>query len=282
MALASSPCMSTIYTRPEEYDLEHGTGEEDVTFYTRLVRRLDAQTIVELGCGSGRITVPLAEMAEDAGLHITGVDLSDEMLGQAEQKLAHVSAACRARVHLVRHDIQTFRADPPVDLVIVPCSTLAHVLELDDQIEVWRSAHASLRPGGRFVVDLTMPNLAAYADSLATPPRALVEMDVDQESDDGVHRLIRYKTTRYEAHRQRARVHFLYDRFESREDDEQARRYVSDFESHVYFPRELTLLFLHTGFTIEHTWGGYHGEKLHNHSRAILIVGRTPEAPRPT
>ena len=76
--------MATIYTRPEEYDLEHGTGEEDVTFYTRLVRRLDAHTIVELGCGSGRITVPLAEMAEDAGLRITGVDLSDEMLGQAE------------------------------------------------------------------------------------------------------------------------------------------------------------------------------------------------------
>jgi SAM-dependent methyltransferase len=274
--------MATIYTHPEEYDLEHGTGEEDVAFYTRLVRRLGARTIVELGCGSGRITVPLAEMAEDAGLHITGVDLSDEMLGQAQQKLTQLPAACRARVHLVRQDIQTFRATPPVDLVIVPCSTLAHVLELDDQIEVWRSAHASLRPGGRFVVDLTMPNLAAYADSLATPPRALVEMDIDQESEDGVHRLIRYKTTRYEAHRQRAQVHFLYDRFESRDDNEQARRYVSDFESHVYFPRELELLFRYTGFEIEQTWGGYGGEKLRNHSRAILMVGRTPEAAHAT
>jgi SAM-dependent methyltransferase len=272
--------MATIYTRPEEYDLEHGTGEEDVSFYTRLVRRLDAHTIVELGCGSGRITVPLAEIAEEADLRITGVDLSDEMIAQAEQKLAQLPAACRARVHLVRHDIKTFRAHPPVDLVIVPCSTLAHVLELDDQIEVWRSAHESLRPGGRFVADLTMPNLAAYADSLATPPRALVEMDIDQESDDGVHRLIRYKTTRYEAHRQRAHVHFLYDRFESREDEEQARRYVSDFESHVYFPRELELLFRYTGFEVEHTWGGYRGETLRNHSRAILMVGRTPEAPR--
>lgn len=75
--------------------------------------------------------------------------------------------------------------------MIVPCSTLAHVLELEDQLLVWRAAHACLRPGGRFVVDLTRPNLTAYAESMATPPRALVEMDIDQESEDGVHRLIR-------------------------------------------------------------------------------------------
>jgi SAM-dependent methyltransferase len=267
--------MATIYTRPEEYDLEHGTAEEDVTFYQRLVQRLEARSLVELGCGSGRITLPLAEAADAQDLRITGVDLSDDMLGQAEHKLTQLPSACRARVHLVREDIRSFRASPPVDLVIVPCSTLAHVLELEDQLAVWRSAYASLRPGGRFVVDLTMPNLAAYVDSMASPPRALVEMDIDQESDDKVHRLIRYKTTRYEAHQQRAHVHFLYDRFEMRADDEQARRYVSDFESHVYFPRELMLLFLHTGFTIEQTWGGYRGEKLRSHSRSIIMVGRT-------
>ena len=275
--LAAGVGMATIYTRPEEYDLEHGAGEEDVAFYQKLVQRLDARSLLELGCGSGRITLPLAEVAEAQDLRITGVDTSDEMLGEAEQKLADLPSACRARVHLRREDMRHFRSSPPVDLVIVPCSTMAHVLELEDQISVWRAAHASLRPGGRFVVDLTMPNLTACAESMATPPRALVEMDIDQESEDGVHRLIRYKTTRYEAHRQRAHVHFLYDRFETRADEEQARRYVSDFESHVYFPRELQLLFLLTGFEIEQTWGGYRGEALRSQSRALIMVGRRPE-----
>lgn len=274
--------MATIYTQPGEYDLEHGSGEEDVAFYQRLVQRLDAHSILELGCGSGRITVPLAEMADELDLHITGVDLSDDMLGQAARKVTHLPAACRARVHLVRGDMRDYLASPPVDLVIVPCSTMAHVLELDDQLAVWRTAAASLRPGGRFVVDLTMPNLRTCVDSMASPPRALVEMDIDQESDDGVHRLIRYKATRYEAHRQRAHVHFLYDRFETRQDDEQTRRYVSDFESHVYFPRELQLLFLYTGYEVEHTWGGYRREKLQNHSPSIIMVGRVPTAARPT
>lgn len=268
--------MATIYTRPEEYDLEHGSGEEDIAFYQRLVPRLGARQVVELGCGSGRITLPLAELAERHDLTITGVDLSGDMLEQAETKLEHLAPGCRARVRLQRHDIRTFVAEPAVDVVIVPCSTLAHVLELEDQLQVWRSAYASLVPGGRFVVDLTMPNLNAYADSMASPPRALVEMDIDQESDDGVHRLIRYKTTRYEPHRQRAYVHFLYDRFEVREGDEQARRYVSDFESHVYFPRELQLLFLHTGFEIEATYGDYRGGRLKHTSREMVMVGRRP------
>ncbi len=269
--------MASIYSRPEEYDLEHGAGEEDVAFYVRLVQRLEARSLLELGCGSGRITVPLAEIADAQNLRITGVDLAEEMLGEAEEKLSELPEAGRACVQLLKEDIRHFIATPAVDLVIVPCSTLAHVLELEDQLLVWRAAYASLRPGGRFVVDLTMPNLGAYVESMATPPRSLVEMDIDQESEDGVHRLIRYKTTRYEAHRQRAHVRFLYDRFETRADQEQARRYISDFESHVYFPRELQLLFMYTGFEIEQTWGGYRGEALRSHSRALIMVGRRPE-----
>ena len=276
IAIASVSGVATIYSRPEEYDLEHGDGEEDDAFYQRLVQRHGARSLVELGCGSGRITLPLAEMADDQDLRITGIDLSDDMLAQAEAKIAGLPATCRARVRLLKQDMRTFCMDPPVDLVIVPCSTMAHVLDLDDQLAVWRAARASLVPGGRFVVDLTMPNLTAYVDSMASPPRALVEMDIDHESNDGQRRLIRYKTIRYEAHRQRAHVHFLYDSFEG-DDDEQARRSISDFESHVYFPRELELLFRYTGFEIEATYGGYHGERLRSRSSALVMIGRRPD-----
>lgn len=271
--------MATIYSRPGEYDLEHGTGEEDIGFYRRLVEHLAARDVVELGCGSGRITRPLAEIAERLGLRITGVDLSEEMLREADAKLADLPAGCRSRVRLVHDDIARFAADPQADLIIVPCSTMAHVLELEPQLAVWRRAHANLKPGGRFVVDLAMPDFHAYAESMASPPRALVEMDIDQASEDGAHRLIRYKTTKYEAHRQRAHVRFLYDRFDMTNREEQARRYISDFESHVYFPRELQLLFLHTGFQVEATYGGYGGERFSASSRAMVMVGtREPGA----
>jgi len=49
---------------------------------------------------------------------------------------------------------------------------------------------------------------------------------------------------------------------------------VSDFESHVYFPRELELLFLHTGYTIEQRWGSYFERPLRATSREMIYVGR--------
>lgn len=55
-----------------------------------------------------------------------------------------------------------------------------------------------------------------------------------------------------------------------------ADRYVSDFESHVYFPRELELLFLVSGFEVESTWGDYHCGPVRATSRQVVKVGRRP------
>ena len=148
-----------------------------------------------------------------------------------------------------------------------------HLLTLPDRLAAWRTAWLALAPGGRFVADISMPNLAVYADSCQTPPRALVEIDLDASPPDGSARLVRYKTTRYLPHEQRAQVRFLYDRFTP---EEPVDRYVSDFESHVYFPCELQLLFLHTGFELEETFGSYFERPLRPTSREMLVIGRRP------
>ena len=106
-----------------------------------------------------------------------------------------------------------------------------------DQLAPWRCAWDSLADGGRFVVDVTMPSLAAYADSMQTPPRTSVEIDIDARDPITGTRLLRYKTTRYLPHEQRAEIRFLYDKFP---DSCPVDRYVSDFDCHVY-PRELEL-----------------------------------------
>jgi hypothetical protein len=110
---------------------------------------------------------------------------------------------------------------------------------------------------------------------MQTPPRALVEVDVDTLDGDG-RRLIRYRTTHFDLIDQRAHVHFLYDTFVN---DAAADRYVSDFDGHVYFPRELELLFRLTGFRVEAVWGDYTLRRPHNGSRELVMVGqRRPAA----
>src|SRR5262249_47063463 len=108
-------------------------------------------------------------------------------------------------------------------------------------------ARANLNSNGRFVVELSMPNLATFADSGSRPPRILVEMDIDHILESEGVRLIRRKTTHYLAHRQQAHTRFLYEKYK---DGRYVDGYIDDFTSHVYFPRELQLLFQQTGFDL--------------------------------
>ena len=264
----------TIYARPEQYDLEHEGDDLDVRFYRSLVQRYRPPRVLELGCGSGRVTLPLAQLAPDIPTEIVGIDLNEQMLGQARAKAAGLDPGASRRLTLEKGDLTTWASPSPFDLVIVPCSTLCHVLSLDDQLSTWRQAWRNLSPGGRFVVDVSMPDLAAYADSLQQPPRALVQMDIDAEAPDDGSRLIRYRAVRYLPHLQRARIHFLYDAFGA---SSAADRFVSDFESHAYFPRELELLFRVTGFQVEDTWGDYRFHPLRATSRQMIMVGRKVE-----
>jgi SAM-dependent methyltransferase len=261
-----------IYRRPRDYDLEHEDDDQDVAFHVDLARRVKPRRVLELGAGSGRVTVPLAELAARADFTLTALDASDTMLREAERKLAGMAAEVRERVTLVTGDMCAWAAPEPFDLIVVPCGSVSHLLTLEDQLALWRRAHANLTEGGRFTVDVSMPDFAAYAESMRQPPRALVEIDGDTSDDEG-RRLLRYKTTVYAPHEQRASIRFLYDKFAS---GDHADRWVSDFESHVYFPRELELLFRHTGFAVEATYGDYRFQPPRASTRALVVVGRKP------
>jgi hypothetical protein len=121
-----------------------------------------------------------------------------------------------------------------------------------------------------------MPNLPAYADSMQTPPRTFVEIDVDARDPRSGARLLRYKTTQYRPHEQCAEIRFLYDKFP---DANQVDRYVSDFVSHVYYPREVELLFRLTGFSVEAWFGDYAMRRLRASSRQLIGVGIKRAAP---
>jgi SAM-dependent methyltransferase len=263
--------MDTIYERPRDYDLEHEGDDEDIRFHLNLIERLRPRRVLELACGSGRVTIPLGRFAAQNGGTVVGLELSSAMLEEAERKRRELRDAEQRSVKLVQGDLREWASDEPFDLIVTPCSSLSHLLTLEDQIAAWRRARANLVPGGRFVVDLTMPDLGAYADSMQTPPRSLLVVDSDSRDPDTGERLIRFKTTEYMPHEQRAAIRFVYDKFP---DARRVDRYVSDFECHVYYPREVDLLFMLTGFEIESRSGDYYGRPLRRTSRQLIVTGR--------
>jgi SAM-dependent methyltransferase len=267
--------MTDLYRRPDEYDLEHVGDEEDVAFYVGLARSLHPKSVLELACGTGRITVPLAEEGARSDFSVVGLDSEANMLKQARDKAAHIPATARKRLKLVHGDMRKWHGGDPFDLIVVPCASITHLLELQDQLDVWRQAFQNLGPGGRFVVETVMPSFSAYADSFSNPPRTLVEIDRDVTDERRKIRLVRRKTVNYVPNEQRAQIRFLYEKYRRKILIES---YIDDFESHVYFPRELRLLYLHSGFEIENVFGDYNGRPLRASSQLMIMIGRKPAA----
>jgi len=168
-----------LYRRPDEYDLEHTGDDQDLKFYVELATRLKPKSVLELACGTGRITLPMAEEGARSGFSVVGLDSEATMLKQARVKARRLSPSARKRIKLVQGDMRKWHGPEPFELIIVPCSSITHLLEMQDQLDVWLRAFQNLAPGGRFVVEAPMPNFSAYADSFANPPRILVEIDRD-------------------------------------------------------------------------------------------------------
>jgi len=192
------------------------------------------------------------------------------MLSAARDRRKALSKPLRDRLALVQGDMRTWVAPELFDLIVVPCSSVCHLLTLEDQVSAWRCTHQNLNAGGRFVVDVTMADLRGFAESFRSPAREIVEIDRDSYDAPTRTRMIRYRTVRYSANEQRASIRYLYDKMV---DGGQPERSISDYESHVYYPRELELLFRLTGFRVEWVYGDYHHGALRGDSRQMLFCG---------
>jgi ubiquinone/menaquinone biosynthesis C-methylase UbiE len=270
---------SDVYARPDIYDMEYaGASNHDAQFFARLLARVRPRRVLELACGSGRVTFTLAEALHEA--RIVGLDSSIEMLGRATRALAASAPDVRERVSLVEGDMRDWRGSGEVfDAVVIACCSVSHLLTLEDRRRTWATAFRLLRPGGVFILDVRVPDLATLAEAQRVRPRAFVDLDIDatRRSSREDARLLRCTATTYQPHLQRADVRLLYDRFDHRTLTE---RLVTDFASHVYFPSELELLFLSAGFEIAQQYGDYRLVAVDRTSPYVVTVARRPDRAR--
>ena len=167
-----------IYERPDDYDLEHEGDDSDARFYGRLLRRLHPARVLEFGCDSGRITLALAAALPNA--EIVGVDASRPMLERAARGLAPRTPRDRDRITYLEGDMREWTSPSAAfDVVVIAGRSASHLLTLDDRLRTWHNAFRLLRPGGAFILDVAMPDLATLAESQRVWPRAQVEFDSD-------------------------------------------------------------------------------------------------------
>src|SRR5262245_31622710 len=98
---------SDIYARPDVYDMEYaGAANHDARFFAQLRARVRPRRVLELACGSGRVTLTLAAALPTT--EIVGVDSSIDMLGQAATARDAADPSARGRVSLVKGDMRNW------------------------------------------------------------------------------------------------------------------------------------------------------------------------------
>jgi SAM-dependent methyltransferase len=124
------------------YDLWSADMTEDVDFYVELARETDGP-IVELAVGTGRVSIPIAELT---GKRVIGIDSSPAMLAVARQR----AEAAGVELDLCEGDMRDLALAEPAALVICPFRSLLHMPTWGDRRRVFRRVAANLEPGGRF------------------------------------------------------------------------------------------------------------------------------------
>lgn len=105
------------------------------------------KTMAECACGTGSMTIPFAE----AGIRVTGVDLSGEMLEVAAEKARRAGV----RPMFVRQDMARLELPRPADALVCACDGVNYLLS-DERVEgFFRAAHRAIRPGGALAFDIS-------------------------------------------------------------------------------------------------------------------------------
>jgi SAM-dependent methyltransferase len=108
---------------------------------------------LEFAIGTGRVAIPLAER----GVPVTGIELSRPMIERLRAKVDE------ATIPVVVGDMATARAPGEYSLVYLVYNTISNLLSQADQVACFRNAARHLAPGGRFVIELWVPELRKLA-----------------------------------------------------------------------------------------------------------------------
>ena len=239
---------SAIDTIARFYDLDLDGFDDDLAMYQGFADAA-AGPILELGCGTGRVTGALA----GSGHAVIGVDASPNMLEQARRK--------HPDVRFIQADFTELDMHERFDLVIAPLGSFLH-LKPADRAEAFFVVDRHLNMEGRFVADLPLetewapgaqPVLGQWTRRDADGDRTISKL-VSAEAD--VTTLTRHLTWF----------------FDEQLPDGAIRRSTAAFDLSYFTENEVRLLIEGAGMRCEGIYGGYDLEGLRPDSQRMIVV----------
>jgi SAM-dependent methyltransferase len=202
---------------------------------------------LEFAIGTGRVAVPLAER----GVRVSGIELSVPMIERLRSKVDE------GTIPVVVGDMATTRAPGQYALVYLVFNTISNLLTQAEQVACFHNAARHLTPGGRFVIELWVPELRKL------PPGQQATV---WASEPGYIGLDTYDVL----HQQVISHHFHFGSGDRAELFRSPHRYV--------WPAELDLMAQLAGFDLENRYADWTGNEFTAESRSHVSVYRLPAA----
>ena len=244
------------YENPALYDLENIKFDPDGPFYLGLAQRLGG-AVLELGCGTGRITIPLAEQ----GVDITGLDLVPGMLERARHK------SWGHAVRWVEADARTFQLGRQFSLIFESGGMFQHLLERADQEAMLVCVREHLEHAGRFVISALFPRPASLTTD--ETERDWFTYVAEQGQEVRVSGALHYDPLR------QIQTETAYRRWRDRDGNDVVHR--SPLMLRYIFPLEMEALLHYNGFRIEEQFGDWDQRPLTAESKHMIFICRVAE-----
>ena len=244
------------------YDWENARtlGRQDVPFWRNVATAAKGR-VLELGCGTGRISLPLAR----AGVRLVGVDRSAQMLARAARRvdaLRRKRSGRGPRVRLVRADIRALPFRPALfSTVLAPYGILQSLVREADLHAALDAVARVLEPGGLFGLDLVpdVPNWREYHEKVQMKGRAA----------NGAH-LTLVESVR---HDRRRRLTIFEQTYRARR-GRQTTEHRFDLTFRTLPIPEMAKRLTRAGFSIEAALGDYRGRPWDERADVWIILAR--------
>ena len=268
---------SDHYEDAELYDFEYRDHRHDITWYRNLARKLAGRPegftpleILELGAGTGRITIPLAQ----DGHQLTALDRMPSMLAHLRSKLGDAPDDVLPIVPVLGDICDMPLPDSRYDLVIAPFNVLMHLYRWQDLLACFREVRRVLAPGGLFALDVLLPDL----EWLTWDPNERHSATYFKHPRTG--EAMVYSTNHtYDPGTQVCHVRIYYDDAPKRPrpfKPPPEPRHIVHLAHRQIFPEELRLLIATAGLELESLTGNFRSGGLGPGVDAQVAIARRP------
>jgi SAM-dependent methyltransferase len=243
------------------YDLIHADLTDDIDFVIRMGSDIKGR-VLELGCGTGRLLIPLARV----GHIVTGLDSSRVMLAEAERKITTIRDESQNRINLVEADMIQFELNTIFNFAIYGHNTFMHVAKKDVESAL-QCLRRHLSSGSPLLIDVDNPNEVAdpEIDHLLVFERSLT---FPQSKDI----LVQTASSWVDPEEQVRQTTWIFDR--SPAGGGSVTRNVVESSFHYYFPHQIELAMNSTGFELQNLYGDYDRSPYKSQSQRMLVIGK--------